>query len=687
VVAAALFLLPAVVALALALARSHHHLDAATLTILVSASLGLPVLWLAWATYRDAKISGTPGGGPAQSGMSVGPGSVVGFGGVTAGQFVYQQPDVAGLPVSLAPRPTLLAGREGLLTGLDTRLSAGDGRWPRIVVLCGLGGAGKTSVAVEYAHRHLDKAGVAWQFPADDPALLAAGFSALAAQLGARNLFDTRDPVASVHAVLAMQAAGWLLIFDNAADQASVERFLPPAGHGQVLITSQNPNWPPGQSLDVPVLGTEVAAEFLVNRTSDPDHQAALDLAAELDGLPLALEQAAAYLQATGGSLAGYLESFRQRRPDMLARGEPTRYRGTVATTWALAFTRLEQSAPGAAGLLRLLAFCAPEAVPLRLLLQPQPPLTTMTRRERREVAKAPKPLLEPRPRLTKRSRRKVAKALKPLLEDPLAATDAIAALRRYSLISPALGGAVSVHRLVQAVTADQMPAELRDAWRQAAATVIEAALPDPGQPGTWPVFAALLPHAQAALPADSDAMDRVAAYLGYSGSYVAARELSREMVEEQSRVLGPEHPGTLTTRANLAYWTGEAGDAAAARDQFAALLPIRERVSGPEHPNTLITRGNLAYWTGEAGDAAAARDQHAALLPIFERVLSQVHPGILTARANLARWTGEAGDAAAARDQFAALLPIFERVLGPEHPDTLTARGNLARWTEQACS
>ena len=79
---------------------------------------------------------------------------------------------------------------------------------------------------------------------------------------------------------------------------------------------------------------------------------------------------------------------------------------------------------------------------------------------------------------------------------------------------------------------------------------------------------------------------------------------------------LGPEHPDTLTTRANLARWTGEAGDAAGARDQYAALLPIRERVLGPEHPDTLTARHNLAHWTGEAGDAAGARDQFAALLP-----------------------------------------------------------------------
>ena len=192
----------------------------------------------------------------------------------------------------------------------------------------------------------------------------------------------------------------------------------------------------------MPVLDPQVAADFLVDRTGDPDRQAALDLASELGGLPLALEQAAAYIQASGDSLAGYLASFRRRRTEMLARGEPIGYRKTVATTWRLAFEHLQQAAPGAVGLLRLLANCAPEAIPLPLLLQP-------------------------RPGLGDRLGAEVAPVLVPLLEDDLAARDAITALRRYSLISPPADGSVSVHRLVQAITADQMPAGLAAAWRR----------------------------------------------------------------------------------------------------------------------------------------------------------------------------------------------------------------------------
>src|SRR5215510_5948866 len=399
-------------------------------------------------------------------------------------------PVSGGWVVRLAPRPLFLAGREELLAELDGRFAGGDGREPRVVVLYGLAGAGKTSVALAYAHTHLTEGGITWQFEAEDPAVLAAGFTEVAAALGVRE--GAAGPVAAVHRALASVTAGWVLVFDNAPGPEAVEAFVPAVGNGRVLITSRNALWPPGQALEVPVLDLQVAADFLAARTGDTDGQAATALAEAVGGLPLALEQAAAYAQATGNSLAAYLALFHKRRTDLLARGGPARYGGTVATTWALAFTQLEQSDPGSAGLLRLLAFCAPEAIPLRLLLQPRPGLAGQLSPE-------------------------VAPVLVPLLEDELAAGDAVAALRRYSLARRAGVGAVSVHRLVQAVTADQIPEGLREAWRQAAAAVVEAAIPgDPLQSAAWPVFATLLPHALAVLALSSPPIMNMANYLGY---------------------------------------------------------------------------------------------------------------------------------------------------------------------------
>jgi hypothetical protein len=573
------------------------------------------------------------------------------------GRVEYQRPIVASQPVRLAPRPEFLAGREELLARLHAQLSAGDGAVPQMAVLCGLGGCGKTSVAVEYAYQHLGEFGVVWQFPAEEPAALAAGFGDLAAQLGARNLLDGGDPVAQVHAALAARPGDWLLVLDNAPSAAAVRDVLPPAGGGRVLVTSQDGHWPGGRVVEVPVLDREAAVGFLLARTGSADVGAAGELAAELDGLPLALEQAAAYMTVSGRDVPGYLELFRRRRRELLARGEAAGYGRQVSTTWALAFDQLQQSPSAAIELLRVLACCAPEQAPLGLLLRPRPELAGL-----------------------------LPAGLVSLLEDPLAADDAIATLRRFSLVSAPRDRLVSVHRLVQAVTVDQMDDDREREWRQAARAVIEAALTgDPQHPRTWPAYAALLPHAEVALPAESRGMSQIASFLGFSGSYAAARELSRQVASARQQVLGAEHPDTLDARASLANWTGEAGDAAAARDQYAAVLPVTERVLGAEHPGTLDARASLAYFTGEAGDAAGARDRCAALLPVIQRVSGSEHPDTVAVRANLAYWTGEAGDAAGARDQYAALLPVTERVLGADHPDTLTPRASLARFTGEA--
>jgi hypothetical protein len=130
-------------------------------------------------------------------------------------------------PVRLPPRPGFLAGREELLTEVGTQLAAGDDPGPQTVALCGLGGAGKTSMAVEYAYRHLGEVGMVWQFAAEDATVLTAGFSELAARLDARGTADARDPVASVHAVLAGFATPWLLIEAAIPDGTTLPRTWP----------------------------------------------------------------------------------------------------------------------------------------------------------------------------------------------------------------------------------------------------------------------------------------------------------------------------------------------------------------------------------------------------------------------------------------------------------------------------
>lgn len=564
------------------------------------------------------------------------------------------------LPVSLPPRPEFLAGREALLTDLHTLLVGENQMRPRTAVLSGLGGVGKTSVAAEYAHRHLAEVAVAWQLAAEDRTVLTAEFGLLAAQLGIRAVADVRDPVRSVHSALAAHPTDWLLIFDNAPDAGSLHQFLPPVGRGRVIITSQDATWPTQRVLDVPVLDRQVAAEFLVNRTTEPDPRGAKELADELGGLPLALEQAASYVKATGASLADYLELFRARRSDVLQRGEIAGHPATVAATLGLALSRLDADAPAAAALLRLLACLAPEPIPLTKLI----------------VERGVTDALDG----------DVAALIEPLFADQLARRDAVAALRRYSLVTPAGIETVVVHRLVQAVTLDEIGLDQARAWREAAAALIESSIPrSPDLPATWPTCASLLPHAQAVLAYHNPGMSRLGDYLSRRGMYSAALDLWRKIAAAKEQVLGAEHPDTLAARVSLALQSGEAGNPATARDMLAELLPIDERVLGWEHPSTLSVRGALARWTGQAGDREKARDMYVALLPDMKGVLGRDDLESLATRHNLAHQTGGAGEPLIARNMLAELLPDVERILGADHQDAMTVRASLAHWTGEA--
>ena len=564
--------------------------------------------------------SGEPVAGPGAWNQA--PGSVgADRGGTAIGTVQYRRgPEPASQPVRLAPRPMFLVGREQLLADVHARLT--NGRTvpgPRLLALCGLGGAGKTSMAVEYAHRHLAEVAVCWQLSAEDPAVLLSEFAVLAAQLGARDLVDSRDPVATVHAVLARLQSAWLLIFDNVADQASIEPFIPPAGPGRVLITTQSQHWPSGQALHIPMLGAGASADFLVSRTGDTDRATALALATELGGLPLALEQAAAYMQATGTAMARYLPIFQTRQASLLAHGQPAGHPVDVAATLDLALSRLAEWDRSAASLMNVLAFLAPNPVPLIRMLTPDQPVNL--------------PNLQ------------IAEALGPLLDDPVTIGAAIIALRRYSLVAPAGDGMFFVHRLVQALTRNRLTAGQAAQWRRASVDLVKRMVPArPDSPAAWPIATPLLPHALAVLDLTSGDLWMIAAALGHSGNCAAARDLFRLITEAYTNdvAYGPEHSNTLAARGNLARWTGEAGDAGGARDQLAALLPVEERVLNREHPNNPITRLNLARWTGEAGDAGGARDQLAALLPVAERVVGREHPTTLAIRGDLARWTGE---------------------------------------------
>ncbi|HEV7829997.1 MAG TPA: BTAD domain-containing putative transcriptional regulator [Pseudonocardiaceae bacterium] len=586
---------------------------------------------------------------------------------------------------------------------------------PVMRVLTGLGGVGKTSLARAYAQRYLAHYGLVWWVRAEDPEAVPGEFRALLDIVAPQYAEHAHDPVQAVHAVLANRAGSWLLVIDNIAEPEALRGMLPAAGNGDVLVTSRAGTWPDRQMvLPVQPLAASHAVQLVTALSGDADQDSAAILSDELGGLPLALAQAACYVAHSALDLTGYLSLYRSRRAELHQQGHAPDYPATVATTWQLAFDQL--STPAQA-LLNVLAWYAPDTIPLDRLL------TCDTDRLR-----LPDPANCP---------------LRPLLTDALHRHRAISELISYGLLTRVgSGGSVTVHRLVQAVTADRLTAEgNHSGWIGTAAALLNAACPPwagsqvtitsmpdmrtmqtlhthvrtliehlrPDQPITLNLRHTLIEWAGltgdsvrarslcAALVADSErilgsddpataiARSSLARWTGKTGDVVRARALAATVVENMMQVLGPNDRHTLLARINLARWTGEAGHAEQARELAAAVVEDAQRVLGPDDRYTLVARATLAHWIGEAGDAIGAWKSAAAVVEDAQRVLGADDRYTLVTRSDLARWVWKAGDATGARELAAALVEDHERVLGAEHRYTLLARANLARWTGEA--
>ncbi|GIH26837.1 hypothetical protein Aph01nite_51470 [Acrocarpospora phusangensis] len=520
--------------------------------------------------------------------------------------------------------------------------------------LLGLGGIGKSELALQYATRYRDRYRVVWWAEADSPEQIEIFLAGLARAIcaGSHSVAAgqaTVDEAAAWALAWLTNHDGWLLVLDNVEDPAHVQSHLAQlSGRGHILITTRlGVGWREHgcTPIDLDVLTPGAAARLLADLIgTDASAEELAELAHDLGFLPLALTQAAAFIAHTPGiGVTAYrwlLRDSPARAHQVTAVGEDAKR--VIAQVWALTRTRIADLDPLAPQLLELLSCYAPDQLPIGVLHQLRG-------------------------------------------SDEVQIGSALGLLASYNMIT--IGeDTVTVHRLVQAVTLVGLTPKEQAVVRSQAADLLTQALPaDPKAIGNWPAYGRLLAHARSVLPPGSPAMKQVIGYLGASGDYTTARTLQQQRYEAIRDARGPEHHDTLAARADLATWTGLAGEALRAREQYGDLLPVCVRVLGAEHPYTLTAQANLAYWAGQTGDAAAARDQLAALLPVRRRVSGDAHPDTLGTRAHLATWTGRAGDAADARQRFTTLLPIIERVLGPEHPETLGARAELAGWTGEA--
>ena len=387
----------------------------------------------------------------------------------------------------------------------------------RPVVLYGMPGAGKTELACELAHQRRRAGRVAWWVPADDPAGTAAGLDDLAAALGIARRERDEDTRAALWAELD-RSPGWVLVFDNADEPGRLEPYLPTAVHGDVLITSRDRAWRRlARPIPVSSLQRSESVNYVVERSGDTDVVAAAELAELLGDLPLALQQACAYVEQTGMSVPDYVRLFRAHRAELL------RDPGTVATTWGLAFDRLRRRSPLAAGVLETMSFLSADAVDVEMLW--------------------------------------------PLAEgDELDVQEAIGELLRLSLVDRK-GAVLRVHRLVQDVVRARLPAATARDRLDAAVRLCLAVEADGGAAGAH--FVQLAAH--------SEGLERVPPGLVDALVAVARRFAERALYSAAEQVLDAalrlvELSGTAMQRGALLCRLGEVLDQAGRLHEALAL-------------------------------------------------------------------------------------------------------------------
>jgi tetratricopeptide (TPR) repeat protein len=542
----------------------------------------------------------------------------------------------------------------------------------------GLGGIGKTQIAVEYAYRSRDLdryTHTLWINAASSETIIASfvSIAQLLPRLSARHETDQHKLVEAVKRWLEQCQQRWLLIFDNADDVALLHDYLPQSNNGSILLTTRaHAVGGLATSVEVETMGFVEGTQFLLRRAqrfehaSDEEFNQGGNIVVALDHFPLALDQAGAYIEETGCSFVDYLALYQSRRQDLLAqRGEQVvNYPDSVATTWLLSFQKVQQANPAAAELLQLCSFLAPDRIPEELL---------------REGAMYWPTLLQQ------------------AVADPLQFQQLMADLLKFSLVKRHVeNGILSVHRLVQVVQRESIEPEMQRQWAERVVRAVEQVVPaDPDDVTTWPQCLHYLDQAQACNDLIASyqftfieaiaLLNRVGGYLVGNALYPQAEPLHQRALALCEQQLGPQHPRTATSLERLAIVYKDQGKYAEAEPLYQRALRIREQQLGPQHPDTAAGLNSLATLYDTQGKYAQAELLYQRALPIYEQQLGAEHPRTATCLNNLASLYTDQGKYAEAEPLYQRALRIREQQLGPQHPHTALSLDHLASlYTDQ---
>ena len=531
------------------------------------------------------------------------------------------------LPGSLPPVWNLPArnrgftGRDELLVSVREQLAAQEAAV--VQAFQGMGGVGKTQLAIEYAYRFAGAYDLVWWIDAEQAGLIGDQFAALGAELGCTGPDAAAGTVRTTVLRELRERGRSLLIFDNAEDPVGIEGWLPGTGH--VLITSRARGWTEiAAPVEVDVLARAESVAILCDRVAGLGEADADRLAGALGDLPLAIAQAAGFMPETGTAASDYLELLDNRAGQLLDQAVPgMAYPRSLAAATQLTADRLERDDPAAAQLASLCAFLAPEPIPQDLFTS------------------APGQLPD---------------GLDARAADPLAWRRTVAQLTRRSLVRADERGLV-MHRLTQAILRDQPPSGPADATREHSEAILAASDPrDPQNPATWPRWAQLMPHLLAADLASTENRSlrwmacNACWYLLARGDTRTAQDLARNLRDHWRHRLGDDHENTLAATHYLAWTYRSRGHYANARDLDEDTLPRYRRVLGDDHPSTLGSASNLALDLTALGEHQAARDLDEDTLARRRRVLGDDHPDTLGSASNLAVDLGNLGEHQAAR-------------------------------------